>query len=96
MNVAVVKLMKLACGSVFPIEPLDSAVRPDVARLATCLAAHFKWTTPHCDALTIPLAYPAFLIPVFKGTAASGTLVDRVDSLINRDQGDALICIADL
>ena len=56
------------------------------------------WETLCPDTLIITKAYPAFLIPTFKGSVEPprNEFVNRVLSLLDRDQGDAMLCIAQL
>lgn len=101
-NVAIVKLMQKACCSgcgiaaVFPVEPFEPSLRPDISEVAECLSKELKWTGLQCDTLIIRSAYPSCVIPVFKGKVVPGALSDRVVSLIDQERGDALVCIADL
>ena len=91
--------------AVFPVDPFDQLERPDLVRVARGLAAEFGWGgTLDTSRLVIPGAYPDFLIPVFKGkplppgggSARTRALAQRVNALIDRDRGDALLCICDL
>ena len=103
MNVAVVKLMGMACAAadgtpapVYPVDTFDPASRPDVVAVAEGLSTLLGWTGLQSDRLVIPKGYPSFLIPVFRGALRGGVLEEKVDRLIDRDAGDALCCVTDL
>jgi hypothetical protein len=98
MNVAVVKILHRLANSV-TIYPVDEAARPDISQVGRALGELLEWTNLIPDQLIIPKAYPPFLIPFFKGTPSGRTddsVATRVATLIDRDQGDALVCIVDL
>ena len=98
MNVAIVRLMALATqGDVFPVDPFSTSQRPDLQRVAEALREELGWGPAlRSDTLLIPRGYPRFLVPVFKGVSHGSDLEKRIDSMIDRDAGDCLCCIADL
>ncbi len=100
MNLAIVKGMRRACGSagVYPVDE-DPRTHPGVQHAAAAFAVQFGWARADAAHLVVRAAYPACMVPVFKGSvaaAADDPLANRVDALIDRDVGDALVCIADL
>jgi GNAT superfamily N-acetyltransferase len=105
MNLAVVKAMRRACAfsqsntpCVYPVDE-DPLSRPDVQHAADTFAAQFGWPRADTARLVVRAAYPASMIPVFKGAvapASDDSIANRVSALIDRDAGDALICVADL
>lgn len=100
MNVSVVKMMASACkGS--EIYPVTACPTPEITTVATVLGEKLGWPTLVPESLVIPQAYPPFLIPVFKGRPKArgskpSTMQTKVDSLLDRDAGDALVCVAKL
>jgi hypothetical protein len=89
----------LECRCASTIYPVDSASIPlDIVHVATVLGAMLDWSNLIPNKLIIPKAYPDFLIKHFKGGTprSNDTAENRVAELIDRDVGDALVCIVDL
>ena len=105
MNHAVVKACKRSCGrensteevKVYPVD--DMTNRPDLVHVCNVVAEIHGWKGVVPERLVIVKAYPAFLIPIFCGhidRSKNDPVLDRVEAIINREQGDAMCCIIDL
>ena len=100
MNVGVIKMAQRACeqwsSPVFPIEPFDAKLRPDIRHAAAVVAASLTWPIGYPNGLdpatlTYPKAYPKELLHVFIGKASGG---GGGKGLVLGDVGAAvLVCI---
>jgi hypothetical protein len=87
------------------VQPIAAAARALKTRFQWPLEPRAGGTV--AEPLVMPCAYPPFLVPVFigrprerEGSPAGGSGADelavRVQSLMNRERGDAMLCIAPL
>ena len=109
MNHAVVKLCKRSCRNntiseeerkevpVYPVDVMEN--RPDLIHVCNTISNIFGWKDVVPEHLIIKEAYPAHLIPIFRGNVdpnKKDPMLDRMEAIFSRDQGDAIFCIVDL
>ena len=109
MNHAVVKLCKRSCRNntiseeerkevpVYPVDVMEN--RPDLIHVCNTISNIFGWKDVVPEHLIIKQAYPAHLIPIFRGEVdpnKKDPILDRMEAIFSRDQGDAIFCIVDL
>ena len=109
MNHAVVKLCKRSCRNntiseeerkevpVYPVDVMEN--RPDLIHVCNTISNIFGWKDVVPEHLIIKQAYPAHLIPIFRGNVdpnKKDPILDSMEAIFNRDQGDAIFCIVDL
>ena len=108
MNHAVVKLCKRSCRNdtssqqeekevpVYPVDVMEN--RTDLLHVCNTISNIFGWKEIP-EHLIIKHAYPAHLIPIFRGNVdpnKKDPILDRMEAIFDRDQGDAIFCIVDL
>ena len=110
MNHAVIKLIKRALeqqdnddNNKVIVYPIDGDVnnyiqKQDIIDIFNFLAKKYSWKNCVPNQLIIKNAYPSFLIPVFRGKEGKkhDSVLERVTTLIKREEGDALCCIVPL
>lgn len=104
MNLSVLKIMRVACkkgAKLYPVDHFEAEHRPDILQAAAAVATSLGWGDGvQADRLVMRRVYPPEAVSVFRGSPktdmASSPLQIRVEELIDRDAGDALICVVDL